>query len=131
MRFHRLRSPRFALLAFLLLALRLAGGMGAAFLVPAAHVQGDGDVIVICTAMGMSVVEAETDAPPESHHHAMGTHCPFCLASHDLFVLPSADVSFSLPELAATAFLSPSSSGFQPPRPDSRHAPPRAPPSFA
>ncbi|MDR2636849.1 MAG: DUF2946 domain-containing protein [Zoogloeaceae bacterium] len=132
MRFHDLRSPRFAILAILLLALRLAGGAGVALLASDAH---GGNTNVICTAMGVSMLEVaantSSEPPPESSHYAMGAHCPFCLAGHDALVLPSADFSFPPPEPAATAFLPPFSSGSQPPLPDSRHAPTRAPPSFA
>jgi hypothetical protein len=131
MRFHCLRAPRFVLLAFLLLVLRLAGGVGAGFLASDAPVRGDGGTIVICTAMGVSMLEVASDAPSAPSHSAMGAHCPFCLAGHDALVLPGADFSFSLPEPAATAFLPPFSSGFQPPVPDSLHAPTRAPPLFA
>jgi hypothetical protein len=130
MRFHDLRSSRFAILALFLLALRLAGGVGAGLLADA-PLQGDGRTIVICTAMGMSVLEVGTETPSESPHYAMGAHCPFCLAGHAALVLPCADFSLPLPEAAATAFLPPSSAGFQPSVPDSLHAPTRAPPSFA
>ncbi|MDR3158661.1 MAG: hypothetical protein LBU11_06555 [Zoogloeaceae bacterium] len=128
MRFHDLRSPRFVVLALLLLALRLATGV---FLVPDAPIQGDGKMIVICTAVGVSVLEAGTDTPLEPRHYAMGAHCPFCLAGHDALVLPHADFPFPRPDPAATAFLPLSSAGFQPPVLDERHAPTRAPPSFA
>ncbi|MDR2678914.1 MAG: DUF2946 domain-containing protein [Zoogloeaceae bacterium] len=132
MRFHQLRSSRFIVLALLLLAFRLAGGVGAGFMASGAPLQGNGKTIAICTTMGVSMLEVETDTPSEPSHHTMGgAHCPFCLAGHDALALPCADFSFPLPEPAVAAFLPPSSAGFQPPVPDARHAPPRAPPSFA
>ena len=133
MRFHNLRSSRFAILAILLLALRLSGGIAAPFLAtPNHHAQHGGNAVFVCPVTGLPMPGmAETDTHPESPHYAMGTHCPFCLAGHDVLILPGADISLPLPEPAATAFLPPSSAGFQPPLPDSRHAPPRAPPSFA
>ncbi|MDR2614493.1 MAG: DUF2946 family protein [Candidatus Accumulibacter sp.] len=134
MRFRDLRSPRFALLAILLLALRLSSGVIAPFLAtastPTQHAQG-GSAVLICPVTGMPMPGmAGTDAPSESHY-AMGAHCPFCLAGHASLALLRADFSFSLPEPVATVFLPPSSAGFQPSIPDERHAPKRAPPSFA
>jgi hypothetical protein len=134
MRFHDLHSPRFAILAILLLALRLLSGIAAPFLAtPNTHAQDGGNAVLVCPVTGMPMPEmagARTDAPSEPHY-ATGIHCPFCLAGHASLALPRADFSLPLPEFAATALLPPSSAGFQPPVPDRRHAPTRAPPSFA
>ncbi|MDR2678913.1 MAG: DUF2946 domain-containing protein [Zoogloeaceae bacterium] len=136
MRFHSLRSLRFIILALLLLALRLSGGIVTPFLVTAnthtQHTQHDGNTVFVCPVTGLPMPGMTgTDAPTESPHYAMGVHCPFCLTGHNALVLPCADFSFSPPEPAATAFLPPFSSGSLPPVPDNRHASPRAPPSFA
>ncbi|MDR2164369.1 MAG: DUF2946 domain-containing protein [Zoogloeaceae bacterium] len=131
MRFHVLRSPRFAVLALFLIALRLVTGPGGVWSGEADTRLGEGNSsVVICTAAGMATVEAP-GMPTEPARYPMGPHCPFCLTGSASFALPNTDFSFPLPELAAAKFLPPVAAGFQPRPLETRHAPKRAPPAFS
>jgi hypothetical protein len=129
--FLRRHSRRFVLLAICLLALRLSGISGISF--PALadfHAGNEGEAIVICTAAGMATLEADAPDAPAQPHFPMGAHCPLCLIGHDALPAPSF-ADFSLPGPGSRTFFPPASASFQPSAPDKRHAPSRAPPSFA
>jgi hypothetical protein len=119
----------FAWLVILALCLQLlAAGIARVHALASLNVEGGIFAAEICHGLADA-------APDDREHHptsqANGAHCPFCRLAHaGIAPLAPVALSFSLPEPAAF-FLPAADAGPQPSAPDSRHAPSRAPPSFA
>ncbi|MDR2364440.1 MAG: hypothetical protein LBD68_01085 [Zoogloeaceae bacterium] len=90
------------------------------------------EFVEVCAGTGMQrVLFAPTtdDAPLPVPDNA--PHCPLCIMMTDDAAPPAATFVFLLPELAAARHLRRRADGTTANSPDLRHAPPRAPPSFA